>query len=290
MTASKRRRAEKWLEIPARQLSERGTVLLREPASANVPELVRRLRAGEYDKPFVVDDGKARRLHFNLDFVQSEMALDDPYALNFVYTRKMMSFLLFVPKPKHIVIVGLGGGSLSKFCWRQLPQAKVTTVEIDGDVLAFSKLFEMPPPDDRMRVLHADAADYFATAEERADVVLIDGCDREGVAPALCSDAFYQNIARNLRPRGMLVMNLIGPAHVAETHLRHMASAFSGRILLRKVSIGGNRLLFAFKDARYIPDWSAIQDAAKGLEEAYGLDFPGFARKLRHSQQFQFAG
>ncbi|WP_161628859.1 fused MFS/spermidine synthase [Solimonas flava] len=281
--------AEQWLDVPARLLAESGTIRLREPRGSNVSDIVQRLRAGEYDKPFVVDDGKCRRLHFNLDFVQSEMRIDDPYALNFAYTRKMMSFLLFVPRPKHVVLVGLGGGSLSKFCYRQLPKTRVTTIEIDGDVLAFSQLFELPDDEERMRIVHADAADYFATTEERADVVLIDGCDRQGVAPALCSEAFYRDVAARLRPRGMLVMNLIGPAHIAETHLRLVAGAFSGRIWLHKLPVGGNRLLFALKDPRYMPDWSAIQDAAKQLKETHGLDFPAFARQLRHAQQFQFA-
>lgn len=276
-----------WLELPAKLLSENGKILLRESPHANVSELTRRLRDGEYDKPFVVDDGRSRRLHFSLDFVQSEMDLADPDGLKFLYTRQMMAFLLFVPRPRHIMIVGMGGGSLSKFCHREFPRARITTIEIDGDVLAFSKLFELPHESDRFRIVHADAADYFATSEETADVVLIDGCDREGVASSLGSEAFYRNVAARLRPRGVLVMNLIGHETSVESHVRLAAYAFPGRLMLHKLRRGGNRLLFAFKDRRFVPDWIEIEDRARELQERHGLDFPSYARQLRGSRQIQ---
>ena len=284
---SPRRRPTRWLEIPARLLDEQGRILLREPRTANISALIEQLRAGTYDKPFVVDDGKARRLHFNLDFVQSEMRLDDPDALSFAYTQQMMAFLLFVPKPKHVVLVGLGGGSLSRYCHRHLPAAQVTTIEIDGDVIAFSELFELPGDDARLALVHADAADWFATSEARADVVLIDGCDRSGVARSLATPDFYRDVAARLRPRGLLVMNLIGPAEDAERHLRLAADAFAGRLMIYKLPHGGNRLLFAFKDRRFMPDWSAINERARELKAEHGLDFPAFARKLRHARQIQ---
>lgn len=278
-----------WLKLPAKLLSEPGTLWLKERADAPVREILALLRSGDYGKPFVIDDGKARRLHFNLDFVQSEMRLDDPCALSFAYTRKMMAFLLFVPRPKHIITVGLGGGSLAKFCHRELPKTRITAIEIDAQVIALSELFEVPRNDARLRIVHADAAEYLATSDEGADAVLIDGCDRHGVAPAFCSEGFYRNVAARLSRKGLMVMNFIGRAIVLEQHLRCIAGAFSGRVMVIKVSEGGNRLIFAFKDAMYSPDWLAIQELAKTLER-HGLDFPRFARKLRASRQFQAMG
>lgn len=277
----------RWLTLPAKLLSETGTVYLRESPQQDLAALTERLRSSDYAKPFVVDDGTVRRLHFSLDFVQSEMTLADPDALRFAYTRNMMAFLLFLPRPKHVVVVGLGGGSLSKFCYRQLPRARVTTIEIDEDVIEFGKLFRLPAADARMNFIHADAADYFASTADVADVILIDGCDRNGVAPNFCNETFYRNLHTRLAPKGMLVMNLIGGGRVLETHLKHVASTFSGRVMVVNVSAGGNRLLFAFKDPRFIPDWTAIQRAAKQLESDHGLDFPNFAKRLRHSRQFQ---
>ena len=85
---------------------------------SNPGRLYERMMTGRYDKPFIVDDGCTRQLYFSGCFVQSSMRLDDPFDLDFAYTRKMMAFLLFVPDPGHVLMVGLGGGSLAKFCHR----------------------------------------------------------------------------------------------------------------------------------------------------------------------------
>lgn len=278
--------AGNWLRLPGTLLSEPGTLLLNERADTPIADLLPLLRDGGYGKPFVIDDGTVRRLHFSLDFVQSEMRLDDPCALNFAYTRKMMAFLLFVPRPKHIIAVGLGGGSLAKFCHRQLPKTRITAIEIDANVIALGALFAIPRNDERLRIVHADAAEYLAASDEQADAVLIDGCDKYGVSPSFCNEAFYRHVAARLSRKGLMVMNIIGRGTLLEQHLRCIAAAFAGRVMVIKVSDGRNHLVFAFKEPMYGPDWSAIQQLAKTLQ-VHGLDFPRFARKLRASRQFQ---
>lgn len=272
-----------WYEISGAFLSEPGVVRLREPAGADVVELVQRLRKGRYGKPFVFDDGENLRLHFSLRFVQSAMSLADPEALSFPYTRNMMAFLLFDPAPRNLVLVGLGGGSLTKFCHRQLPRTRVTTVEIDADVIALSELFHVPRPNARLRLVHADAADYFAARSELADAVLIDGCDALGLAPVFCDAAFYARLRERLRPGGMLVINLIGKPHRLEELERAVLAAFPGAHMSLEASYGGNRVLFVFREPAPLPDWRAIRRLAERLEQQHGLDFPDFARRLQRS-------
>src|SRR5690606_38116351 len=76
------------------------------------------------NRPFLVETETERHLLFSHDSVQSSMRLDDPDALACEYTRRMMSFLLFVPDPREIVMIGLGGGSLAKFCYKNVPSAR----------------------------------------------------------------------------------------------------------------------------------------------------------------------
>src|SRR3546814_4062220 len=66
----------------------------------------------------------------------------------------------------------------------------------------YTTLFRAPTWDSRVRLVHADATDYFAAAEDWADVVLVDGCDRSGTAPAFCARAFYEMLRARLRPHG----------------------------------------------------------------------------------------
>jgi spermidine synthase len=272
---------EHWFEIPAKLLREDGVIRLREPAESDVSQILHALKSGTYAKPFVVDDGMTRRLHFDFSSVQSEMSIAEPDELTFAYTRKMMAFLLFHPNPKHIVIVGLGGGSLTKFCYHRLPRSRITTVEIDEAVIGLSEIFRIPAPDRRLQLLHADAADYFAATGEAADVVLIDGCDRWGTAATFCMPAFYQDLRRRLRPRGMLVLNLTGLKNRIDAVLQTVDKVFGGRHAVVNVRVGGNRVLFVFNEPPVDVDWLRIRQQAKQLQSLHGLDFPAFARRLQ---------
>lgn len=273
-----------WFEIPGTVLHHDGVIRLREPAGTDLCEILQQLRGGSYARPFVLDDGVTRTLHFDLQSVQSEMDLRDPTALGFAYTRKMMAFLLFQPQPRHVVIVGLGGGSLTRYCARQLPLTRVTTVEIDADVIGLSELFELPLDDTRVQLVHADAADYFASSEDRADVVLIDGCDRWGTAAVFGEPAFYATLKTRLRPHGLAVINLIGLDERLRAVIDTVSEAFGGNYLTLQVR-GGNRLLFAFNAPQQPIDWPRIQQRATALFDVHGLDFPDFAQRLQRSDR-----
>ncbi|MFC4274809.1 fused MFS/spermidine synthase [Achromobacter aloeverae] len=140
--------------------------------------------------------------------VQSRMSLRQPDALDLEYTRLMMGFLLFEPAPAHIVQIGLGGGSLAKFCHRYLPHARITVVEIDPRVIALRDSFRIPPDDARLRVVPGDGADYVRAHAQTADVLLLDGYDDNGLPTRLRGREFFEDCRRCLRHRGILVANL----------------------------------------------------------------------------------
>jgi spermidine synthase len=132
--------------------------------------------------------------------VQSEMRLSRPDDLVLSYARAMMCFVLFHPQPEHIVMVGLGGGSLAKFCYRYLPHCRITVLELNPEVIALREQFAIPRDNARFRVIEADAVDYMSKLDNSADVLLVDGFDADGLPPALGSSAFYHDCRRALRP------------------------------------------------------------------------------------------
>ena len=157
--------------------------------------------------PFVQDTGTRRSLHFTPREIQSSMSLLHPDVLEIEYTRMMMGFLLFNATPKHILMVGLGGGSLPKFCHRYLPQSRITVVEIDPAVIALRESFMVPPDSERFQVVQADAAHDMRGRQDDADVVLLDGYVAGGIPAPLCTPEFYADCHRALRDDGLLVNN-----------------------------------------------------------------------------------
>ena len=190
-----------------------------------------------------------RTLEFAPGEIQSEMLLARPHALLLAYLRAMMCFVLFVPRPRHIVMVGLGGGSLLKFCRRHFPAARITVIELRADVIALRAQFQVPPDDERLRVIHGDAADQVAALAGQADVLLLDGFDAAGLPPRLADARFYADCRRALRPGGVLAANVFTYDPRYGAVLAALDAAFDGQTCWLDKVAGNNRIVFALAGA-----------------------------------------
>jgi spermidine synthase len=195
--------------------------------------------------------GDRRTLEFTPGQIQSAMRLSRPNALVLPYARAMMCFVLLVPRPRHIVMVGLGGGSLAKFCHRFLPLARITVFELRADVIALREQFRVPPDDARLRVLHCDAAQALARMDvNTVDVLLVDGFDAAGLPPALSSAAFYADCRRTLRPGGVLAVNMLTYESGFVTAVQRLHAAFDGAVCWLSGMAANNQIVFAQRPLR----------------------------------------
>jgi len=261
---------------------EPGTLRLLEPEGSSHAELLGQLIDGTYGKPFIEDCGPLRYLHFDLDNVQSVMQLDDPDALCLAYTRKMMAFLLFNSGPRRILQLGLGGGSLAKFCYRHLPDALITVLEIDSHVLALREEFRVPLNDQRFHVVQGDGAEYIARRAPREDIIIVDACDRAGLSPTLSAHDFYPNLRRRLTVRGVLVVNLCGDESEVENHIARIRGVFGQRLIALPAREDGNLILLGFRTDPQIWDGAELDVHARKLEEKFGLAFPRYVRQMEY--------
>lgn len=207
--------------------------------------------AAHHVRPVVHETLTGKTLLFSQKDVQSEMHLLRPFELQFEYTKIMMGFLLHNPQPRRIAMVGLGGGSLAKFCYRYLPQAHITVIEINPYVIAHRDAFSVPPDDDRFTVIQADAAHWIQQTEQRFDVLLADGFDIEGLPEALSSPQYYDGCFQVLQPGGMLVANLHGCHPNVEVFLDRIQASFRASVLTVQDPSATNRVAFAVKDDAY---------------------------------------
>jgi len=268
------------IELPSPFPFEPGTVRLIEPTEGFHSRMLERLCEETLGQPFMIDSGTVRNLFFNTASVQSSMRLDDPDVLVAAYTRKMMAFLLFTPAPRHVLMIGLGGGSLAKFCYRRLPHTRISVVEINADVIALREHFAIPADDERFEIIHDDGAAFLAKVPVRPDVILIDAFDELGVAPSLASSDFYRRANESLTADGVLVMNFAGPTSGYTVHIESLRAAFAGAVLLVPVQADNNVLLFAFKQSQHteLPDF--LHSRAADLEQTLGLEFSRFLERL----------
>jgi spermidine synthase len=220
-----------------------------------------------------------RRLHLGGDAIQSAMRIDDPYALALDYTRCMMAFLLFHPKPREVLMIGLGGGSLAKFFHRRFRAARVRAVELDPRVIAAAREhFALPHDDARLRVEAGDGAE--ALAPECCDLLLVDGFDDGEQVPALVSRAFYDAAWLALAEPGVMVLNFMSDDPGLERYLMRLEGAFGGAVLCLPALADPNLLVLALKGAPRRIAWRTLRERAERLESRFGLPFRRYVAAL----------
>ena len=201
--------------------------------------------ADEHLKPYVREELDALSMHFSVCEIQSRMQLRRPDALALEYTRTMMGFLLFQPEPKHVAMVGLGGGSLAKFCLRHLPKMALVAVEINPHVIALRNAFKVPPDDARFQVVQANGADFVGRTAQRFDVLMVDAFDVQGMPHALGAQRFYDDCFDVLQPGGVLVVNLHAGHVQCPLYLGRIRAAFGAHVLRVDDADGSNSVVFA---------------------------------------------
>jgi len=232
------------------------------------------------DQPFVAELCGLRSLQFDGLTVQSVMSIAEPDTLALDYTRAMMGFLLFNPKQRHILMVGLGGGSLAKYCLRTLLDVRFTAVEISPEVIALRQRFGIPPDGERFRVVCADGADFVRDCDERPDVLLIDGFGAAGLPARLGSADFYADCQRALAPGGVMVANHWAGDGRYAVYASRLREAFDGRVLAIGAEDGDNRITFAVSGAPFPPSRGQVLARCATLADLHSFDLAGITQRV----------
>lgn len=250
-------------------------------APAQPAQLPGAFQSLQFTAPFVQDSGASKSLHFTHGELQSMMLTDFPWRLELDYTRTMMGFLLFNPAPKHIGMIGLGGGSLVKFCHRHLGASRMTVLEINPHVIALRKEFQVPDDDARLTVIAADGALFLQSETPAFDVLLVDGFDHDGQPAALCSQRFYDDCLAALAPGGLLVVNLHYQHPDYPVLLERIARSFGGNAVDIVVEEQTNSIVFASKGPAISPHRLSLRQSLADLDdEARQQLNPEFGRIL----------
>jgi spermidine synthase len=237
-------------------------------------------------KPVVYEALTTKSLFFSLQDVQSHMHILRPDELALEYTRIMMGFLLHQPRPTRIAMIGLGGGSLAKFCYRYLPDAAIEVVEINPYVLALRDTFAIPADDHRFCVHLADGAEFVKATPQKFDVMLADGFDVGGLPQPLSTQQYYDDCYQLLQPGGVFVANLHGPCTEVDAVLARIRTSFHGVVLIVPDPEATNRIAFAVKDEpQALLSLAGVRRPIAFDEQAWRELMPSLARVFLASRE-----
>jgi len=162
----------------------------------------------QYHRITVTEDEDARHLRFDRSH-QSAIALDDPYVSRIRYPDYLHLALALRPEAERVLVLGLGGGAVTKRMWRDYPAVSIDSVEIDPVVADVARDYFDLPEDARSRVFVEDARRYVQSTDETYDIIIIDAYYADALPFHLTTDQFFREVEVRLAPGGVVAYNVI---------------------------------------------------------------------------------
>jgi spermidine synthase len=176
-------------------------------------------------------------------------------------------------------MLGLGGGSISTYLGRFMPDAAITTVEIDPGVIIAAKTYFGLRESERMRYHAGDGRVFLNRNSALYDLILLDAY-RGGYVPFhLLTREFYTLVKRRLAPGGAAAFNVHDGSKLYASTVRTLSEVFAG-LDLYPTGVGE---VIAVATASPL-DKDTLERRAAALQERHGFRFP-----LPHTLQRRMA-
>ena len=166
-----------------------------------------------YRNILVEDNGDLRCLKFNVKSTktrQSCLLKSQPQQLVFNYTKQLLTGLLVNPEPKHILIIGLGGGTMSNTLHQLLPDSYIDNVEIDESVIKVARQYFGFLENDQIKTYSQDGRVFVKRAllkKQEYDWIILDAFNGDYIPEHLMTKEYLEETKRLLSPQGILTAN-----------------------------------------------------------------------------------
>ncbi|MFT7185818.1 MAG: spermidine synthase [Pseudohongiellaceae bacterium] len=205
-----------------------------------------KIQQDEWGDIIVIDQRHERLLSFDNHYEQSRIDKNRPTMLVHDYTRAMLLGLALI-QPKHITLLGLGGGCLVRALHSLLDEVKIEIVELRQAVVDVAQSYFDLPETTQISITVADAKEYsIAQKSASTDIIFADMYQAYEMSPLQIQEEFIYQCHRILSTDGWLVINY-HDLPKAESPLISCLNALFEEVLVCPVPEDGNFILFAGK-------------------------------------------
>jgi spermidine synthase len=203
------------------------------------------------------------------DYTESVSNLLDPDDLPLRYAQVMTIAAIYPGTARKILMLGLGGGSISTYLGRFMPEAAITTVEIDPDVITAAKTYFGLRETERMRYRAGDGRVFLTRNDELYDLILLDAY-RGGYVPFhLLTREFYTLVKQRLTPGGAAAFNVHDGSKLYASTVKTLGEVFAALDLYPS----GVGEVIAVAGASPL-DPRTLERRAATLQDRHGFRFP----------------
>ena len=142
------------------------------------------------------------------DSVQSQMDKAHPNDLTLAYAKHMVAPLALVEKPRHVLIVGLGGGCLQRYLHEVMPATTIETFELDPVVLTMAQKYFNFREDARQVVAIGDGRKLLEKSKDKYDLIMLDAFSATSIPYLLATKEFLEVCKAHVAEGGIVAANL----------------------------------------------------------------------------------
>lgn len=120
--------------------------------------------------------------------------------------RKTVSKL---PKNQYadILILGLGGGDLVRIIRKKYPQARISAVELDPEMIKIARDFFQIKEGNKLKIINQDAAKSVRETESKFDLIFIDLFIGKNNPSQFRTEEFLKGVAKIKKKNGLIIYN-----------------------------------------------------------------------------------
>jgi spermidine synthase len=227
----------------------------------------------QYNDIFISKKRSELTMAFQLkgwDYTETVINLRELDELPVRYTRVMTLAVIYPSAPKKILMIGLGGGSISTYLARAMPEITVDTVEIDPGVVAAAKKYFGLRETSRVRYLTGDGRLILKRSKEQYDLILVDAFHGGYVPFHLLTKEFYTLLKEHLTAGGAVVFNVHDGTKLYLSTLRTLGAVFANV----HIYPSGEGETITIATASPAPEQSALVARATELQKRYNFRYP----------------
>ena len=227
----------------------------------------------QYSDIFITKLGVELVLSFRLrghNTEQSSVNLRDADDLPYRYSQMMTVATAYADEPKKLLMFGLGGGAVSTYLGRFMPDAAVEVVEIDPKVIEAAKIYFGLQETSRHRYITGDARVFLTRSQELYDLILVDAYLGDRVPFHLLTKEFYTLVKQRLARGGAAAFNVHDGTKLYASTVKTLGEVFPTVDLYST----GQSEVIAVASARPAPDGAELDARAAALQKRYAFRFP----------------
>jgi len=217
--------------------------------SARAADLIERVES-HYNSIFVLQSGIYVTLAFGHEgrtYTESHRNTADLLELPLHYTRALTAAMAYAPDTSSLLMIGMGGGSTSWYLHEHMPDAAVTAVELDPEIVRLAEKYYGLREEPNFEIVTSDGRLFLLRDDDKYDVVFIDAYRGPFVPFHLLTTEFYEIVKTRLKPGGIVAQNIEPSTMLFDSSHATLAAVFD---TVDFIHGGGNVVAMAYDGPR----------------------------------------